>query len=59
MNRDQSNFVEYIVLEVTANAAADLMGIEVNTTALFYCQYNGIPAKSLKFYEKTVFNVYL
>ena len=35
-DRDQRRLLEFFVLEVTARAAADLMGIQVNTAALFY-----------------------
>ena len=34
--RDQRRLLEFFVAEVTARAAADLMGIQANTAALFY-----------------------
>ncbi len=35
-DKDQRRLLDFFVLEVTARAAADLMGFQVNTAALFY-----------------------
>ena len=35
-DKTQRKLLEYFVLEVTARAAADLLGLQANTTALFY-----------------------
>jgi len=35
-DKEQKRLLEFFVLEVTARAAADLMGIQANTAALFY-----------------------
>ena len=34
--REPKRLLEFVVLEVTARAAADLMGLQVNAAALFY-----------------------
>lgn len=36
IRKNQLKFYEYFVLEVTARSAADLLGIQPNSTALFY-----------------------
>ena len=47
-DRDQRKLLEYFVLEVTARAAADLMGIQVNTAALFYRKIRIVIADKLE-----------
>jgi len=47
-DRDQRKLVKYFVLEVTARAAADLMGIQVNTAALFYRKIRIVIAEKLE-----------
>ena len=32
----QSQLIEYFILQVTTRSAADILGIQVNTAALFY-----------------------
>ena len=36
LRKQQSRLLEYFVLEVTARSAADLLGIQANSAALFY-----------------------
>lgn len=46
--RDQRKLLEFFVAEVTARAAADLMGIQVNTAALFYRKIRIVIAEKLE-----------
>ena len=46
--RDQRRLLEFFVAEVTARAAADLMGIQANTAALFYRKVRMIIAEKLE-----------
>ena len=45
---DQRKLLEFFVAEVTARAAADLMGIQVNTAALFYRKVRMVIAEKLE-----------
>lgn len=47
-DRDQRKLLEFFVAEVTARAAADLMGIQVNTAALFYRKIRIVIAEKLE-----------
>lgn len=47
-DRDQRKLLEFFVAEVTARAAADLMGIQVNTAALFYRKVRIVIAEKLE-----------
>lgn len=47
-DRDQRKLLELFVAEVTARAAADLMGIQANTAALFYRKVRIIIAEHLE-----------
>jgi len=47
-DRDQRKLLEFFVAEVTARAAADLMGIQVNTAALFYHKIRIVIAEKLE-----------
>ena len=46
--KEQRKLLEYFVLEVTARAAADLMGIQANTAALFYRKVRIVIAEKLE-----------
>ena len=45
---DQRKLLEFFVAEVTARAAADLMGIQVSTAALFYRKVRMVIAEKLE-----------
>lgn len=47
MKKDQHKLLEYFVLEVTARSAADLMGIQPNSAALFYHKIREVIAAHL------------
>ena len=47
-DKRQRKLLEYSVLEVTARAAADLMGIQQNTMVLFYRKVRMIIAEKLE-----------
>ncbi|MBL4617763.1 MAG: IS1595 family transposase [Robiginitomaculum sp.] len=47
-DRDQRKLLEFFVAEVTARTAADLMGLQVNTAALFYRKIRIIIAGQLE-----------
>ena len=47
-DKDQRRLLEFFVLEVTARAAADLMGFQVNTAALFYRKVRMLVAEKLE-----------
>jgi transposase len=47
-DKDQRKLLEFFVAEVTARAAADLMGIQVNTAALFYRKIRIVIAEKLE-----------
>lgn len=47
-DRDQRKLLEFFVAEVTARAAADLMGLQVNTAALFYRKIRIVIAEKLE-----------
>lgn len=47
-DRAQRKLLEFFVAEVTARTAADLMGIQVNTAALFYRKVRMIIAEKLE-----------
>lgn len=47
-DRDQRKLLEFFVAEVTARAAADLMGIQANTAALFYRKIRIVIAEKLE-----------
>ncbi len=47
-DRDQRKLLEFFVAEVTARATADLMGIQVNTAALFYRKIRMVIAEKLE-----------
>ena len=44
----QRKLLEFFVAEVTARTAADLMGIQVNTAALFYRKIRMLIAEQLE-----------
>lgn len=45
--KTQRKLLEFFVLEVTARAAADLLGLQANTAALFYRKLRGVIATKL------------
>ncbi len=47
-NKTQRKLLEFFVLEVTARAAADLLGLQANTTILFYRKVRGLIAERLE-----------
>ena len=47
-DKDQRKLLEFFVAEVTARAAADLMGIQANTAALFYRKIRIVIAEKLE-----------
>ena len=47
-DREQCKLLEFFVAEVTARAAADLMGIQANTAALFYRKIRIVIAEKLE-----------
>jgi transposase len=46
--KTQRKLLELFVLEVTARAAADLLGLQANTTTLFYRKVRGLIAEKLE-----------
>ena len=54
--RAQSRLVEFFVLEVTARSAADVLGIQPNTAALFYRKLRQLIADQLALVEHEVFD---
>lgn len=54
--KTQSRLVEFFVLEVTARSAADVLGIQPNTAALFYCKLRQLIADQLARVEHEVFD---
>ena len=51
----QSRLLDFFVLEVTARSAANLLGIQANTAALFYHKIRQVIVANLAFYEDEVF----
>jgi transposase len=47
LKKDQRRLLEFFVLEVTARSAADLVGIQANTSALFYHKIRQVIAAQL------------
>ena len=47
LKKDQRRLLEFFVLEVTARSAADLVGIQANTAALFYHKIRQVIAAQL------------
>jgi transposase len=47
LKKDQRRLLEFFVLEVTARSAADLVGIQANTAALFYHKIRPVIAAQL------------
>jgi len=47
LKKDQLRLLEFFVLEVTARSAADLVGIQANTAALFYHKIRQVIAAQL------------
>ena len=54
-NKIQNKLLEFFVLEVTARSAADLLGIEANSAALFYHKLRQIIAYHLDIEAQEVF----
>ncbi len=52
----QVRLVEFFVLEVTARSAADVLGIQPNTAALFYRKLRQLIADQLALVEHEVFD---
>jgi transposase len=46
--KTQRKLLEFFVLEVTAHAAADLLGLQANTMTLFYRKVRGLIAEKLE-----------
>lgn len=46
--KTQRKLLEFFVLEVTARAATDLLGLQANTTTLFYRKVRGLIAEKLE-----------
>lgn len=53
--KHQDKLFEFFVLEVTARSAADVMGIQVNTAALFYHKIREVIVARLEMYAEEVF----
>lgn len=53
--KDQYKLLEFFVLEVTARSAADMMGIQPNTAALFYHKIRTVIASHLGAKAKEIF----
>lgn len=53
--KHQLKLLEFFVLEVTARSAADLMGIQVNTAALFYHKIRQVIVARLELHAEEVF----
>jgi len=51
----QSRLLEFFVLEVTARSAANLLGIQANTAALFYHKIRQVIVANLAFQEDDIF----
>ena len=56
LRKQQLKLLEYFVLEVTARSAADLLGIQPNSAALFYRQLREIIAYHLAQKEHEIFD---
>ncbi|MFT4196450.1 MAG: IS1595 family transposase, partial [Pseudoxanthomonas sp.] len=52
----QIRLIEFFVLEVTARSAADVLGIQPNTAALFYRKLRQLIADQLALVEHEVFD---
>jgi transposase len=46
--KTQRKLLEFFVLEVTARAAADLLGLQAKTTKLFYRKFRALNAEKLE-----------
>lgn len=56
LRKHQLKLLEYFVLEVTARSAADLLGIQPNSAALFYRKLREIIAYQLALKEHEIFD---
>ena len=56
MRKHQHKLLEYFVLEVTARSAANLLGIQPNTAALFYHKIRQVIAARLEVQAEEVFD---
>ena len=56
LRKQQLKLLEYFILEVTARSAADLLGIQPNSAALFYRQLREIIAYHLAQKEHEIFD---
>ena len=56
IRKQQLRLLEYFVLEVTARSAADLLGIQPNSAALFYRKLREVIAYQLALKEHEVFD---
>ena len=56
MKKHQHKLLEYFVLEVTARSAANLLGIQPNTAALFYHKIRQVIAARLELQAEEVFD---
>ncbi len=54
--KHQIKLIEYFVLEVTARSAADLIGLQPNTAALFYRKLRQLIADHLACIEHEIFD---
>jgi transposase len=52
----QTRLLEYFVLEVTARSAADVLGIQPNTAALFYRKLRGVICERMEAQAREVFD---
>jgi len=52
LKKDQFRLLEFFVLEVTARSAADLVGIQANTAALFYHKIRQVIAAQLNLHAE-------
>ena len=55
LKKQRQRLLEFFVLEVTARSAADLMGIQANTAALFYHKIRDVIAAHLDMQAEEVF----
>lgn len=55
LKKDQLKLLEFFVLEVTARSAADLLGIQANTAALFYHKIREVIVERLELHAEEVF----
>ena len=53
--KEQSKLLEFFVLEVTARSAADLLGIQANTAALFYHKVRQVILVNLELQAEEIF----